>query len=90
VNVLTGRTEEIMPWMASHADVNGLDLTGMAAGDRAELERSASGTVKRVYSPRREPDFTAAPGTARLRAFLEIKTVWHPVGAVSLAGGSAY
>ncbi|KQO42021.1 aldehyde dehydrogenase family protein [Aeromicrobium sp. Leaf245] len=90
VNVLTGRAAEMMPWLASHADVNGLDLTGMAADDRVELERSASGTVKRVYSPRREPDFTAAPGTARLRAFLEIKTVWHPVGAVSLAGGSAY
>jgi len=35
----------------------------------------------------REPDFTVPPGTARLRAFLEIKTVWHPVGAASLAAG---
>ena len=40
--------------------------------------------------PAGAPDFTAAPGTARLRAFLEIKTVWHPTGALSLAGGSAY
>jgi aldehyde dehydrogenase (NAD+) len=36
------------------------------------------------------PDFTAAPGIARLRAFLEIKTVWHPTGALSLSGGTAY
>jgi hypothetical protein len=32
----------------------------------------------------------AAPGTARLRAFLEIKTVWHPTGALSLSGGTSY
>ena len=55
-----------------------------------ELERAAAGTIKRVYRPKGTPDFAAAPGTARLRAFLEIKTVWHPVGALSLAGGSAY
>ena len=36
------------------------------------------------------PDFTREPGTARMRAFLETKTVWHPTGAVSLAGGSGY
>ena len=90
VNLLTGSAAEIMPWLASHADVNGLDLTGVTGEARTELERSAADTVKRVHAPRRTPDFTATPGTARLRAFLETKTVWHPVGAVSLAGGSAY
>ena len=55
-----------------------------------ELERAAAGTIKRVYRPKGTPDFTATPGTGRLRAFLEIKTVWHPTGALSLAGGSAY
>lgn len=90
VNLLTGRSAEIMPWLASHADVNGLDLTGAGADERTELARAASGTVKRVVVPRREPDFAAPPGTARLRAFLETKTVWHPVGAVSLGGGGSY
>lgn len=90
VNVLTGNGAEMLPWLASHADVNGLDLTGVEAAERVELERAAAGTVKRVLSPRRAPDFAATPGTVRLRAFLETKTVWHPVGAVSLAGGSAY
>lgn len=89
VNLLTGDAAEIMPWLASHGDVNGLDLTGVTEG-RADLERAAAGTVKRVLAPRRTPDFAAPPGTTRLRAFLETKTVWHPVGAVSLAGGSAY
>ena len=63
---------------------------GVEADARPDLERAASDTVKRVLAPRRAPDFTAAPGTMRLRAFLETKTVWHPVGAISLAGGSAY
>jgi hypothetical protein len=26
-------------------------------------------------------DWAAAPGTRRLLAFLETKTVWHPVGS---------
>jgi acyl-CoA reductase-like NAD-dependent aldehyde dehydrogenase len=90
VNVLTGRQEEMLPWLASHADVNGLDLTGVPADQRAELEAAAADTVKRVLSPRLEPDFTLSPGTHRMRAFLEMKSVWHPVGAVSLAAGSSY
>jgi acyl-CoA reductase-like NAD-dependent aldehyde dehydrogenase len=90
VNVLTGRQEELLPWLASHADVNGLDLTGTPPDLRADLERAAAGTVKRVLAPRREPDFSLSPGTHRMRAFLEMKSVWHPVGAVSLAAGSSY
>jgi acyl-CoA reductase-like NAD-dependent aldehyde dehydrogenase len=90
VNVLTGDPAEIGPHLAAHGDVNALDLTGVAGELRTSLQRAAAGTVKRAYAPSREPDFTATPGTARLRAFLEIKTVWHPSGAVSLAGGGNY
>ncbi|HEX6345041.1 aldehyde dehydrogenase family protein [Umezawaea sp.] len=80
VNLLTGRTAEIAPWLASHADVNALDLTGAPDELRADLERSAAGTVKRVLRTRAAEDFTGEPGTSRLRAFLETKTVWHPAG----------
>jgi aldehyde dehydrogenase (NAD+) len=90
VNILTGDPAEIAPHLAAHGDVNALDLTGSSASLRTELERAAAGTVKRVYAPSRVPDFTREPGTARMRAFLETKTVWHPTGAVSLAGGSGY
>ncbi len=90
VNILTGDPAEIAPHLAAHADVNALDLTGTSGELRTDLERAASGTVKRVYAPRAGVDFTAAPGTARLRAFLETKSVWHPTGAVSLAGGGGY
>ncbi|MBV8931297.1 MAG: aldehyde dehydrogenase family protein [Kutzneria sp.] len=82
VNVLTGRTGELAPWLASHADVNALDLTGAPESIRAELERAAAGTVKRVSRAGRggEPDWTREPGVDRLRAVLETKTVWHPMG----------
>jgi acyl-CoA reductase-like NAD-dependent aldehyde dehydrogenase len=78
-NVLTGFTSELAPWLASHRDVNAIDLTGVAAGDRAELQRAAADNVKRVYIPAHE-DWAAEPGSERLTAFVETKTVWHPIG----------
>ena len=78
VNILTGRQAELAPVLAAHMDVNAIDLTGAPAGGRAELERLAAGNVKRVFAA--EEDWAAAPSPARMLAFLEIKTVWHPVG----------
>jgi acyl-CoA reductase-like NAD-dependent aldehyde dehydrogenase len=89
VNILTGDPAEIAPHLAAHGDVNALDLTGAEGDLRTSLEQAAAGTVKRVYAPS-APDFTRAPGTARLRAFLETKTVWHPTGALTLGGGGGY
>jgi acyl-CoA reductase-like NAD-dependent aldehyde dehydrogenase len=81
VNIITGRTAEMAPWLASHGDVNALDLAGAPESMRAELEGSAAETVKRVLRAKAtEPDWTAAPDISRLRAFLETKTVWHPIG----------
>ncbi|MEV6606745.1 aldehyde dehydrogenase family protein [Kutzneria sp. NPDC051319] len=81
VNVLTGRTAEIAPWLAAHADVNALDLTGAPEAIRADLERAAAGTVKRlVRGGRGEPDWAREPDVSRMRAVLETKTVWHPMG----------
>ncbi len=83
VNVLTGQVGDTAPWLASHMDVNGIDLTG-AAGDlehARELEVAAAENLKRVVrAPAAEPDWTAAPGIDRMTAFLETKTVWHPIG----------
>jgi acyl-CoA reductase-like NAD-dependent aldehyde dehydrogenase len=90
VNILTGSTAELAPHLAAHADVNALDLTGAEPELRTQLEQAAAQTVKRVYVPRGTLDFTAPPGLARLRAFVEIKTIWHPTGALSLSGGTSY
>jgi acyl-CoA reductase-like NAD-dependent aldehyde dehydrogenase len=81
VNLLTGDAGEIGPWLAEHADVDGIDLTGAPAGRAMELERMAAGTIKRVVrAPATEPDWTADPGLSRMTPFLETKTVWHPMG----------
>ena len=89
VNLLTGSPAEVAPWLASHRDVNALDLTGAADADGVDwgaLERAAADNVKRVVRPGGsgatavEPDWRATPDLARLRAFLETKTVWHPKG----------
>ncbi|SFB33543.1 Aldehyde dehydrogenase family protein [Amycolatopsis marina] len=81
VNILTGRAAELGSWLASHGDVNALDPTGADVEARADLARDAAGTVKRVLDvPAEEPDWTQRPDIARLRRYLEAKTVWHPLG----------
>ena len=70
VNLLTGRRDELAPHLASHLDIDALDL---ARGD-AELERAAADNVKRVVFSK--------PGQSLydISNFLELKTVWHPMG----------
>ena len=81
VNIVTGRTAELAPWLASHADVNALDLAGAPESLRTGLEAAAADTVKRVLRAKAtEPDWALQPDISRLRAFLETKTVWHPMG----------
>lgn len=83
INILTGRTAEVAPWLAGHMDVNAIDLTGVA-GDAdlaAQLELDAAENLKRVVRPpAAEPDWLPEPGLDRMTAYLETKTVWHPVG----------
>ncbi len=89
VNLLTGRTAEMAPWLASHRDVNAIDLSGAADADGVDwgaLEAAAADSVKRVLRPAgtgpaaAEPDWAPVPGLGRLSAFVETKTVWHPKG----------
>jgi acyl-CoA reductase-like NAD-dependent aldehyde dehydrogenase len=80
VNLLTGRVAEVAPWLASHMDVNAIDVAGVDDVElRRELEVAAADNVKRVRRPDTD-DWTADPGLSRIRSFLETKTVWHPIG----------
>ena len=80
VNILTGSPAEIMPWLASHADVNALDLAGASelSGPKGEtwvdLQLSAAETLKRVLAP---VQGVPSPSLDRISAFVETKTVWH-------------
>ena len=82
VNILTGDAAEVAPWLASHMDVNAIDLTGIGDETLAtDLERAAAENLKRVVRPPVDAiDWAADPGLDRMTAFLETKTVWHPVG----------
>ena len=77
INVLTGRTEELAPWLASHMDVNAIDLSGATSPLADDLAVAAAENLKRVVKPGDE-DWTLAPGLNRMLTYLETKTVWHP------------
>jgi len=80
VNVLTGKVGEVAPWLASHMDVNAIDLAGVDDDALArDLEVAAADNLKRVLRPREE-SWTRAPDLTRLLWALETKTVWHPIG----------
>lgn len=88
VNILSGRTAEIAPSLAAHQDVNAIDLAGVEDETLAkELEVAAADNLKRVVRPQ-PVDWSADPGTHRLTAFLETKTVWHPTGSLGASGSS--
>lgn len=88
VNILSGRTAEITPSLAAHQDVNAIDLAGVEDETLAkELEIAAADNLKRVVRPQ-PVDWSADPGTHRLTAFLETKTVWHPTGSLGASGSS--
>ena len=81
VNVLTGSPAEIAPWLASHPDVHALDLVGAGDLDWIDLQIAAAETLTRVLPPENGAD-AAAPSLARISAFTETKTVWHPKSLV--------
>ncbi|MEU2504481.1 aldehyde dehydrogenase family protein [Streptomyces sp. NPDC007863] len=87
VNILSGKASEMGPHLAAHLDVNAIDLTGADADLARDLEIAAAENLKRVLRPRTE-DFAESPGTDRMTAFLETKTVWHPTGSLGASGSS--
>jgi acyl-CoA reductase-like NAD-dependent aldehyde dehydrogenase len=87
VNVLSGRTPEIAMPLAAHQDVNAIDLTGADAALAKDLQIAAADNLKRVLRPGAD-DWGGDPGTRRMTAFLETKTVWHPTGALGISGSS--
>jgi len=73
INILTGKKDEIAPWMASHMDIDGFDISALAAKSHGAIRIAGAENLKRIYSFK-----SADPG--RILAFLENKTVWHPIG----------
>lgn len=74
INILTGSVDELAPWAASHMDIDGIDITGVAAEKRGALREAGAQNLKRIHH------FDAKITPARIFAFMEAKTVWHPIG----------
>ena len=87
VNLVTGLRRELVGHLAAHMDVNALDAFGAAPEEAAELEEAAVENVKRfVRPPARGLDgFDWSADSAQspylIGEFVEVKTVWHPIGA---------
>jgi acyl-CoA reductase-like NAD-dependent aldehyde dehydrogenase len=86
INLITGHKRELVPWLAAHMDVNGLDLFGVPPELRTETEQSAVDSMKRVATPPRDADRfdwlddERAQRPEWIARFMEMKTVWHPIG----------
>jgi acyl-CoA reductase-like NAD-dependent aldehyde dehydrogenase len=84
INVLTGYTAELVPWLAGHMDVNAIDISGLSEDLRPEVERLGAENVKRIVRAddgQREWLSERAQSPYAVTAFMEMKTVWHPMGA---------
>jgi acyl-CoA reductase-like NAD-dependent aldehyde dehydrogenase len=81
VNLLTGQTAELIPWLAGHMDVNAIDATGVPEDLRAKVDELAAENVKRVHAgPDGDPFAPEAQSPFEITALMEFKTVWHPIG----------
>ena len=74
INILTGVTSELAPWMASHMEVDGIDISGLDPKSDAEIRRSGTENLKRIHR------FKSENSPDRILSFMEYKTVWHPIG----------
>ena len=74
INILTGSHDELAPWAASHMDIDGMDISGITKKNRAALKVAGAENLKRIHH------FDGAQNPNRIYAFMEAKTVWHPIG----------
>lgn len=74
VNILTGNTNELIPWLASHMEIDGLDISGIDVKRDAEIKLAGTENLKRVHR------FSQENSPHRILSFMEFKTVWHPIG----------
>jgi acyl-CoA reductase-like NAD-dependent aldehyde dehydrogenase len=73
-NILTGLKSELSPWFASHMDIDGLDITGVDETSRSDIKIAGVENLKRIHA------FEGSVTPQRIFAFMESKTIWHPIG----------
>jgi acyl-CoA reductase-like NAD-dependent aldehyde dehydrogenase len=74
VNVLTGKTSELLPWIGSHMEIDGVDVTGLNKKQEDEIKLVGADNLKRISR------FASTNHPERILNFMEYKTIWHPIG----------
>ena len=74
VNILTGVTAELAPWLGAHMDIDGVDVSGLSKSAEAEVRIAGAENLKRIHR------FSESQSISRIQSFMESKTVWHPIG----------
>ena len=74
VNILTGVTAELAPWLGAHMDIDGVDISGLSKNAEAEVRIAGAENLKRIHR------FSESQSVGRIQSFMESKTVWHPIG----------
>jgi acyl-CoA reductase-like NAD-dependent aldehyde dehydrogenase len=74
LNILSGQQSELAPWFASHMDIDGLDISGLPVDQHGAIKEAGVENLKRIST------FTKLNEPGRILAFMEAKTVWHPIG----------
>jgi len=86
ISILTGIKKELIPHLASHMDVNAFDYADNNSAFKKEVQEACSNNVKRfIYSAHKTTndyfDDEQNENLEQIRNFVEIKTVWHTMGA---------
>ena len=74
VNILTGSSAELAPWVGSHMDIDGVDASGLTSAQEKDLRVAGADNLKRIFR------FKESQSPQRVLSFMENKTVWHPIG----------
>ena len=74
VNILTGKSSELAPWVGSHMEIDGVDVAGLSKKQEEELKLVGADNLKRIHR------FATANNPERILSFMEHKTIWHPIG----------
>ena len=74
VNILTGKTSELYPWVGSHMEIDGVDVAGLSKKQEEELKLVGADNLKRIAR------FSAINHPERILSFMEQNTIWHPIG----------
>ncbi len=89
VNILTGKTSELISHMSSHMDVNAVVYAGKDQKEILLIKENATLNVKRVFVYQNDWNKTESQNPYFIFDAQEIKTTWHPIESIGV-GGAKY